>query len=88
MESSVIILEGTSGHSQGREMWMVLDFIVFNCTSELSLFSYLSLYCRKPYLCNCLLISGRPWGPRQLPLEHSLSFLGQKLKGGYIHHFM
>ena len=37
-----MILEGTSGHSQGHEMWMILNFIVFNCTSELS-FLFLTL---------------------------------------------
>lgn len=81
MESSERILEGTSGHSQGPEMWMALDFIVSNCTSELSLsFSYLFLYCRKSYLSAvCYLRKGS---------EHSLSFPGQKLKGGYIHPFM
>ena len=43
-----------SGHTQQPEMWMLLDFIVSNCTSELS--SYLFLYCKRP-LSDCLLIS-------------------------------
>lgn len=53
-------LEGTSGHSQWHEKWLVLGFIVSNCTSEHSLsFSYLFLYGRKPYLSDCALISGK-----------------------------
>lgn len=73
MESSERILEGTSGHSQGLEMWMALDFIVSNCTSELSVcFSYLFLYCRKSYLSASLLSQERRWEPQAAPALNTL----------------
>lgn len=58
MESSVMIPEGTSGHSQRHEMLMVLDFIVSNCPSEL---------CKRPYLRDCLPISGEALGSSGSP---------------------
>lgn len=88
MESSVMILEGTSGHSQGHEMWMVLNFIVFNCTSELS-FLFLTL----PLLQKTLFVQlstglRKALRAQAAPSGAFLSFLGWKLKGGYIHPFM
>lgn len=88
MESSVMILEGTSGHSQGHEMWMVLDFIVFNCTSELSL-----LFLALPLLQKTLFVQlsaglRKTLRAQAAPAGAFLSFLGWKLKGGYIHPFM
>ena len=83
-----MILEGTSGHSQGHEMWMVLNFIVFNCTSELS-FLFLTL----PLLQKTLFVQlsaglKKAFRAQAAPSGAFVSFLGRKLKGGYIHPFM
>lgn len=81
-----MILEGTSGHSQGHEMWMVLNFIVFNCTSE-------SLILTLPLLQKTLFVQlsaglRKALRAQAAPSGAFLSFLERKLKGGYIHPFM
>lgn len=71
MESSAVIQEGTSGHSQGCERWMALDFIVSNCLSELSLSplpTFLFTAENLIWAPVCCLRKG-PGSPRQLPLR-------------------